>query len=164
MWPRLQAAEFKRGSGDGNKRALQKLVRGGREPGLLAYSEGEPVGWVALAPRGDYPRLANSKILAPVDEQPVWSVTCFFVRRDWRKRGLTTRLLQEAAKYAAAHGAKLIEGYPTDAKKPMGAAFIWTGVASAFEGAGFSEVARRSRTRPIMRRALRSSAKPAGKG
>lgn len=157
MWPRLAAADFKRGSGEGNKRALQKLVRGGREPGLLAYADGEPVGWVALAPRADYPRLEKSRVLAPVDEQPVWSVTCFFVRRDWRQRGLTGRLLQEAAKHAAANGGKIIEGYPTDAKKKTADAFVWTGIASTFESAGFREVARRSASRPIMRRTLRAA-------
>jgi GNAT superfamily N-acetyltransferase len=158
MWPRREAKEFKQGAGDGNKRELQKLVRTGAEPGLLAYADGEPVGWVALAPRAEYRRLENSRVLAPIDDQPVWSVTCFFVRRDWRKRGLTGRLLREAAMYAASRGATVLEGYPTDTNKPVAAAFVWTGIASTFEGAGFREVARRSASRPIMRRTLRAGA------
>jgi GNAT superfamily N-acetyltransferase len=81
------------------------------------------------------------------------------VRRDWRKRGLTARLLEAAARHAAAHGARLLEGYPTDASKKAADAFVWTGIASTFEGAGFREVARRSATRPIMRRALRAPAR-----
>lgn len=159
MWPRLQAAEFKRGSGDNNRRALQRLVRANERPGLLAYAGDEAVGWIALAPRADYPRLEKSRVLAPVDDQPVWSVTCFFIRRDWRGRGLATRLLKEAAKFAAANGARILEGYPTDASKRAPDAFVWTGIASTFERAGFSEVARRSASRPIMRKALRPLAK-----
>ncbi len=159
MWPRLQAAEFKRGAGDSNRRALQRLVRVGERPGLLAYAGGEAVGWIALGPRADYPRLEKSRVLAPVDDQPVWSVTCFFIRRDWRGQGLATRLLKEAAKFAAANGARILEGYPTEASKRAADAFVWTGIASTFERAGFSEVARRSASRPIMRKTLRPRAK-----
>ena len=158
MWPRLAAAEFRHGSGDGNRRRLQQLVRSDARTGLLAYSNGEPVGWIALAPRTEYPRLDRSRVLAPVDDKPVWSVTCFFVRRDWRKRGLTVRLLREASKFAATRGGRILEGYPIDARKRAADAFVWTGLAATFERAGFHEVARRSATRPIMRRALRPAA------
>ena len=96
MWARREAAEFKRGSGDGNRRALQELVLGNARLGLLAYAGEEPVGWIALGPRTEYPRLDKSRVLAAVDDQPVWSVTCFFIRRDWRGRGLATRLLKES--------------------------------------------------------------------
>lgn len=158
MWPRLTSAEFRRGAGAPNRRALQRLVRAGRRPGLLAYAAGEPVGWCALAPRTEYRRLETSRVMAPVDDRPVWSVVCFFVNREWRGRGLTVKLLGEAARYAAAQGARLLEGYPTDPRSRQSAAFVWTGLASAFETAGFREVARRSPTRPIMRRALRPAA------
>ena len=156
MWARRPAAEFKRGTGVGNRRALQRLVRNGAQPGLLAYAEGDPVGWVALAPRTEYPRLDNSRVLAPVDDLPVWSVTCFFIRRDWRGRGLATWMLNGAATFAASNGARIIEGYPNDPEKRAADAFVWTGIASTFESAGFTEVARRSASRPIMRKALRA--------
>ena len=97
----------------------------------------------------------RSRLLAPVDDSPVWSIVCFFVRRDWRGRGLTVRLLREAARLAAQGGARILEGYPTDSRKRSADAFVWTGVAKTFERAGFHEVARRSASRPIMRRALR---------
>ena len=109
----------------------------------------------AHAPRVQYRRLERSKVLAPVDDKPVWSVVCFFVRRGWRGRGLTVRLLREAARFAAARGARVLEGYPTDASKRAADAFVWTGLKSTFERAGFREVARRSASRPIMRRAVR---------
>src|SRR6185295_20292373 len=88
MHPRLPGAEFRRGVGDPNRRALAKLVRAGQEPGILAYAGGEAVGWCAVAPRSKYVRLENSRVLAPVDDAPVWSVVCFFVTRPWRGRGL----------------------------------------------------------------------------
>lgn len=141
-----------------NKKAFRAIVRRGDEPGLLAYADGVPVGWCAVAPRADYPRLARSRVLAPVDEAPVWSVPCFFVARGWRRKGLTARLLRAAATFAASRGAKRLEGYPIAPKKAkvaMADAFAWNGFVGAFERAGFKEVARRSPTRPVMRKALR---------
>lgn len=113
------------------------------------------VGWCALAPREEYPRLDRSRILAPVDATPVWAITCFFVASDWRRRGLTVRLLRAAADFARSHGARHLEGYPVDTRgRATASAFIFPGTASAFQAAGFREVARRSATRPIVRLAL----------
>lgn len=164
QWPRLPAAEYRRGSGTPNKRRLERLVRADARPGLIAYAEGEPAGWCALAPRTEYPRLETSKVMAPVDDQPVWSVVCFFVLKEWRGKGLSVRMLKEAARYAASNGARILEGYPTAARSRQSAAFVWTGLASAFESAGFKEVARRSPSRPIMRRTLRRPTKAARRG
>jgi len=156
MYWRLPRGEFGRGKGDGNRRALHAIVRGGAGPGLLAYADGVPVGWCAVEPRAAYPVLDRSRVLAPVDDTPVWSVPCFFIARGWRRQGLTVRLLREAASYAASLGATAIEGYPIAPKKGAVAdVFAWTGIVGAFEKAGFTEVARRSATRPIMRKTLR---------
>jgi GNAT superfamily N-acetyltransferase len=155
MWARLPRAEFQAGVGAPNKRALRRLVAAGKPPGILAYVKGEPAGWCAVGPRAGFRRLEASRILKPVDERPVWSIVCLFIARPFRRRGLSVRLLEEAARFAASRGATLVEGYPTDARAKQADAFVWTGLASAFERAGFAEVARRSRTRPIMRRAVR---------
>lgn len=146
--------EFEAGEGAGNRRALRALVASGAEPGLLARSEGRPIGWCAVAPRERYRRLETSRILRPVDEEPVWSVPCFFVARDARGAGLTVALLEAAAGHARARGARILEGYPVEPRERMAPAFAYTGLASAFRRAGFREVARRSETRPIMRRSL----------
>ncbi|GAB4372685.1 MAG: GNAT family N-acetyltransferase [Acidobacteriota bacterium] len=152
-WPRERAA-FEAGKGPGNRRALRRLVAAGRTPGLLAYRDGRPVGWVALGPRGDFPRLARSRVLAPVDGQPVWSIVCLFVVRDARRQGLSVELIRAACRHARRHGARLVEAYPVEPRAgEVPPAFAWTGIASGFRDAGFSEVARRSPTRPIMRRA-----------
>jgi len=153
MWWRLTRLEWNRGKGEGNRKAFRKLVRSGIEAGVLAYADGEPVGWCAVAPREQYPKLNHSRILKPVDDQPVWSVTCFFVARGFRRHGLSTKLLKAAVDFARARGAKIIEGYPHDTKKATADAFVYTGLVSAFRKAGFKEVARRSKTRPVMRMA-----------
>ena len=151
-WWRLGQAEWLAKKGDGAKRTMRALVKAGPPPGLLAYVGVEAVGWCALAPRKDYARLSRSKILAPVDDAPVWSVTCFFVRRDWRRRGVTVALLNEAARWVATQGGRLLEGYPTDTDQEQPAAFVFHGLFGAFRRAGFREVARRSKSRPIVRK------------
>jgi len=148
----LSASRYQEMKGEDNKRALHARVRAGDVPGLIGYVDGEAVAWCAVEPRERYPRLAGSRILSPVDDRPVWSVSCLYVRADHRRQGLTAEMLKAAALHARAHGASLIEGYPHDpGAERMGAAFAWTGFASAFRAAGFEEVARRSPKRPIMR-------------
>ena len=110
------------------------------------------MGWCAIAPREVHERLENSRILARVDDQPVWSVTCFFVAKPFRRMGVTVQMLKAAGAHAAKLGAKNVEGYPVEPRKdPMPEVFAFTGIGSAFRKAGFKEVARRSSGRPIMR-------------
>ena len=152
MWFRQTRAEFERFKGEGNRSALKALVDTGPPPGILAYAGDEPVAWCALAPRADYPLLARSRLLRPVDDSPVWSVVCFFVARAHRRRGITAPLLRTAVAYAAARGARIVEGYPVEPKAGSTAdSFAYHGLASAFQRAGFTEVARPSQTRRIMR-------------
>jgi GNAT superfamily N-acetyltransferase len=150
---RLSRAEFKRGKGEGNRSAFRELVYAGAKPGILAYDREEPVGWCALAPRQDYPALGRSRILAPVDGQPVWSVSCFFVAKPYRDRGLSAALLEAAVRFAGREGAGIVEGYPQDlGGSRLPGAFVWTGIVQSFAKAGFAEAARRSPKRPIMRK------------
>jgi GNAT superfamily N-acetyltransferase len=148
---RLTTKEFKEKQGAPNHRAMKKIVQAQTPPGLLAYDGNEPVGWIAFAPREVFVRLQGSRILAPVDDQPVWSIVCFFIRKDHRNQGLSAELLKAAAKLAKKNKAKILEGYPHDLKKDLPPPFVWTGLVSAFHKAGFEEVARRSAARPIMR-------------
>lgn len=155
MYWREGRKDFTRLKGEGNRRAFQRLVEDGAPTGVLAYVKGRAVGWCAVAPRCDYVTLSRSRVLKPVDEQPVWSITCFFIARDQRGGGLSTQLIEGAVRYAKKLGAKIVEGYPVDPRAGRQAdVFVYTGLASAFRKAGFHEVARRSPTRPIMRRML----------
>lgn len=152
LW-RVSRSDFVRGKGEGNRRAMRTLVRGGRMPGLIAYQDDEPVAWCSLGPRTDFSGLERSRILKPIDGQPVWSITCFFVAKPHRRRGLTVRLLRAACEYAKQNGGKIVEGYPVEPKQDEAPdVFVWTGLAAAFRKAGFKECARRSETRPIMRK------------
>ncbi len=152
MYWKLPRAQFARQKGEGNRRAFRKLVKGGTVPGILAYAGGKPVGWCAVEPRAAYPALARSRVLAPLDDKPVWSVSCFYVARGHRRKGITVQLLRAAVKHVRRLGGRLVEGYPVVPKPyhTSSTAFAWTGFASAFEAAGFKDCAGRSR--PIMRR------------
>jgi GNAT superfamily N-acetyltransferase len=156
MFWRLRHGEWVRQKGAANERAFRRLVKAGPVPGVLAYANRKPIGWCALAPRSDYPRLATSRILKPLDEQPVWSVTCFFVTRPYRRQGVSLGLLQEAVRFAARQGARIVEGYPCETRSGYADVFYYTGLVSTFRKVGFREVARRSPYRPVMRRVLRS--------
>jgi len=152
MWWRLMQSEFNRQKGERNRRAMKKIVDAGEVPGIIAYAESQPVGWCSIGPREVFPRLERSPILKRVDQQPVWSVVCFVVAKPFRRKGISTALLKAAVKYAEEQGARIVEGYPVEPKKPsMPDLFAYHGLASAFRKEGFVEVARRSDTRPIMR-------------
>lgn len=91
-------------------------------------------------------------MLKRVNDRPVWSIVCFFVAKPFRGKGLTEKLLRASVELVRKHGGKILEGYPVEPTKGrIPDAFAYTGVASAFRQAGFVEVLRRSKSRPIMR-------------
>jgi GNAT superfamily N-acetyltransferase len=149
---RLPRARFEKGKGAGNRAAFRRRVRSGLPPGVLAYIDGKPVGWCAIAPRAEYEYLRRSRVLRPVDDRKVWSVSCLFVAKPHRGRGISVKLLRAAVAMAGETGAEIVEGYPViPYAVHMPDAFAWTGTLSAFRAAGFDEVARGSPKRPIMR-------------
>ncbi len=151
MWWRLTRAQFAQQAGQRNKEALKRIVDSGEVPGLLAYADGEPVAWCSVGPRDKFGALERSRTLKRIDDEPVWSVVCFFVAKPFRGKGIMVPLLTAAVKYAREHGAEIVEGYPVEPTKTLTGDSGYTGVASAFRKAGFMEVARSSETRPIMR-------------
>lgn len=145
----------------GNRSGLEALAaRPDIAPGLVAFRDGHAVGWVSLAPREDYGRLANAKVLGPVDDTPVWSIVCFVVSKKARGQGVASALLAGAIVYAKEHGATMLEAYPVAATRGrISPANAFHGVQSMYEKAGFTVVATRqwnktSPVRPIMRLAL----------
>jgi GNAT superfamily N-acetyltransferase len=153
MWWKRSSEEFRQHKGASNRRALKAQVDRGKVPGFLAYEDGTAVAWCAVEPRTNYSQLARSRTLAPVDDRPVWSVSCLFIKAGHRRNGLSLVMLNQAKRFAAERGAHLLEGYPKDmcGRASPGANSLWTGVASTYLKAGFTEVERRSPTRPIMR-------------
>ncbi len=153
MWWRVTSAQYRAKQGEGNRLAHKAIVEAGETPGLLAYVDGRAIGWCAVAPREAYPRLERPRILKRVDQEPVWSVVCFFVHKAHRRKGVTVALLRAALGYARSKGVRIVEGDPVDSRAGSTAdVFAYTGTLSAFRKAGFTEVERRSDTRPIMRR------------
>jgi GNAT superfamily N-acetyltransferase len=152
MWFRQKRSEFERLKGELNRQAMKAIVEAGQVPGLLAYAGDLPVAWCSVAPRQEFPSLDRSPVLKRVDDQPVWSVVCFFIARKYRRQKLSLALLQAALDYARQQGARIVEGYPIEPRRDSAPdIYAFTGLASTFLQAGFVEVARRSETRPIMR-------------
>lgn len=152
MWWRLKRSLYVKQKGSGNKNNFKKIVNSGNVPGILAYSKGKPIGWCSVDKRESFPVLERSRILKKIDDKPVWSIVCFFVKKEFRRKDVTVDLLKATIKYVGKCGGKILEGYPIDPKNgkyPDTFAFI--GLASAYEKAGFKEVIRRSSTRLIMR-------------
>jgi len=144
--------EFDRGKGKANRASLRALVKSGPPPGILAYHDGQPVGWCAVAPRNQYVALARSRVLRPLDGVPVWSVSCLFVAKGYRRQGASVALLKAAIDFVKSQGGSVIEGYPVLPKTARVAdTFAWTGVLGAFLKAGFREMPRWSENRPIVR-------------
>ncbi|HYH92142.1 MAG TPA: GNAT family N-acetyltransferase [Candidatus Saccharimonadales bacterium] len=140
------------------ERAVDEAAVEDRAPGLVAYDGDAAVGWVSLGPREDYERLAFSKVLAPIDDTPVWSIVCFVVGRRSRGKGVANAMLDAAIAEARTHGATMLEAYPVELEdgQRIPSANVYHGTLSMFERAGFEVVERRqwsasSPVRPIVR-------------
>ena len=141
-----------------NKGDLGQLAASGQSPGLLAFDGAVPVGWCELAPRADLHWLARVRHFEAVDDLPVWSIPCFYIRRSHRGRGVMGTLIEAAVAAAGAVGAPALEAYPVDTRVPGHTRNLFPGVASSFARHGFQVVARRKPDRPVMRRALTAPA------
>jgi len=157
MYWRIGSAYRKRPAAK-NKAEFREIVRRGPPPGLLAFDGDVVVGWCQLTPRDATPWIDRVWRLAPVDEMPVWSLSCLYVRKGYRRRGITAALIAAAVKAARRAKAPALEAYPFDADVSPSAS--GTGFASTFVRAGFKTVARRSPARPIMRHNLSRSRTP----
>jgi GNAT superfamily N-acetyltransferase len=149
---RLNKADFEKHKGEANKESMKKLVEANEPTGLLAYLDGKAIGWCAVAPREVYVRLKNSRVLKRVDDKPVWSISCFFIAKENRREGVSEMLINGAVNYCREKGAEIIEAYPeVPYSSRVPDAFMWKGMPSAFERAGFVVAERRSISRPIVR-------------
>jgi GNAT superfamily N-acetyltransferase len=134
-----------------NKSSFREIVKHGPPPGLLAFDGNLAVGWCLLAPRKALPWLNGARWLKPIDDTPVWSIACFYVRRRYRRRGVTSALIAAALRVVKRARAPALEAYPIDTTTPKHTRNLFTGVASSFSRSGFKTVARRTPSRPIMR-------------
>jgi GNAT superfamily N-acetyltransferase len=110
-------------------------------PGVLAYRDGEVVGWAAVAPRSELP-FARSRRIPHLDDLPVWSVWCIRVRPGHRGEGISHHLLAGAVTYARSKGAPAVEGYPVDNRgEKVDTTMAYVGTRELFERAGFTKAA-----------------------
>lgn len=152
MWWRCTRKEFERNQGTGNKLAMRELVATGAVPGLLAYRGAQAIAWCAVAPRSELASMGRSPVLKPIDDRPVWSVSCFFVEKSHRGQGVAAGLLEAAKEYVRELGGECLEAYPTVSDKeqlPPVSSFM--GVPGLFAKAGFKLVAQPSTARQIWR-------------
>lgn len=155
MYWRLPGSQFRQTSGAEKRQALRGVIESGEIPGILAYVDGQPAGWCAIAPRERLGRLERSRTLKRIDDQPVWSIVCFFVDRRFRRQGLLGRLIDAAVAHARANGARIVEAYPSEPNRDrVPGVDLYLGVTSTFRAAGFVEVARTPHGDPIVRRVL----------
>lgn len=153
---RRPRAEWEEGRGEGNRQAMRELIASGQVPGILAYLDGDPIGWCSISPRPQHDGLQAIAPYRNFADASVWLVSCFYISNGARGQGLMAKLLTAGIEYAKQNGARVIEGYPADERvdRSQHAEFIsvYWGVASVFQELGFVEVGRAPRdNRPVMR-------------
>ena len=163
QWFKVPASEFRKVSREEYATRLKEQTACGHPSakstsGIVAYLDGEPVGWCAVEPRTQYVRLQSQRIpwagrSEAKDDDGVWSVTCFVVRKGFRKQGISRALAAATADFARTRGARAIEGYPmiTEPGKEVIWGQLYVGSVSIFEAAGFREVSRPTPRRAVMR-------------
>lgn len=156
MWWRMPSTEWKAAPRGEKRERFRALVEAGPPPGILAYDGATAIGWCAVGPRATLPRMNKSRVAAPLDaSEGVWAVSCFYIRSGYRGQGMMRTLLDGAVAFARKRRARIVEACPldTDRKLIWGEGFV--GLAPVFRAAGFEEIARRSPTRPLMRKVLK---------
>lgn len=152
VWRRTRKA-FELGKGEGNRQALHALWQSGQPFGLVGHVQGRAAAWVSVAPREAFVYFQTSRVLRPAPgEAGVWSISCLFVAKPWRRQGLAVRMIAAARDWAQSQGAAWVEGYPVSPRSPAAApVFLWTGTPRAFEAAGFRRHPNPSGERAIYR-------------
>ncbi len=152
MWWRISRNEFVKQQGEGNKRAMKQIVDSGEVAGIILYLEQTPVAWCSVAPRKQFASLNRSRVLKQIDDQPVWSIVCFFVSKAYQKQDLTIHLIRAAVDFVQKNKGRIVEAYPTVPRnKTLPPFSSYMGIPSMFEKAGFVECARPSVSKIIMR-------------
>ncbi|MGH6925443.1 MAG: GNAT family N-acetyltransferase [Propylenella sp.] len=155
MWWRMPRAEWRTVPRNEKRDRFHAIVDAGPPPGVLAYRGNLAVGWCAIGPRATLPQMNRSRVAAPFDVvEGVWAVNCFYVRAGHRGEGMMRGLLDGALRFAAGEGARFVEACPIEPNRKLVWGEGYHGIASVFRSAGFEEVARRSPTRPLMRKRL----------
>jgi GNAT superfamily N-acetyltransferase len=155
MYFRLPYKTFQKNKPDGNKKLMKQLVNKGMPQGLIAFIDKQPAGWIAFAPREDYMKIENSRVFKRIDDKPVWSITCFFVKKEFRHKGLSRHLIKGAVDFARKKKIKILEAYPAiPYAENVPHPFLWVGVLSSFIKNGFKIVQQHNKSRAMVRLVL----------
>jgi GNAT superfamily N-acetyltransferase len=152
MYFRMSSTEFRNDKYERHKGRMHAIVKAGQPTGLIATLNEEAVGWIAFAPREDYKRIENSRAFRRIDDKAVWSVTCFFIKKEFRNKGLSEQMIKGVIDYAKKKKIKTLEAYPAipySYKVP--APFLWVGILSAFTKNGFEVVQQNRKSRAMVR-------------
>jgi GNAT superfamily N-acetyltransferase len=153
MYYRIPKKEFTDGKkNDGNKQKIKKLVWDKKSAGIIGFYKEQPIAWCAFAPREVYLKIENSRVHKRIDDKPVWSIPCFFIEKNFRRKGISVAMLKAIIQYAKENNIGIIEAYPAIPTKGMlPDSFAWTGLYRSFERAGFEIADRTSKNRPMVR-------------
>lgn len=160
IWPIVRNRVWQTTTPEQRRDMLRDEIASGPPPGLIAYADGEAAGWVRVGPRTVQQRILHTRAIVsattePLDDESVWAVTCFVVRREHRGRGLTARLLASALDYARESGARLVEAYPVDTSTGSHRSNdLYHGTATTFLAAGFERGRDLTARRVLMTRGL----------
>ncbi len=131
--------------------AMQQRIISNNPVGLLGYFEGAAVAWCSVAPRATFKKTLGGVNADSDTEESVWSLTCFFVKRELRGRSFSAQLIDAAEDYARANGAKVIEAYPVDPNSPS---YRFSGFVPMFEARGFRKAGAAGARRNVFRKGL----------
>jgi GNAT superfamily N-acetyltransferase len=152
MYFRMSSTEFPNDKYEGHKGRMYDLVKAGNPTGLIATINKEAVGWIAFAPREDHKRIENSRAFKRIDDKPVWSITCFFIKKEFRKMGLSEQMIKGVIDFAKKKRIKTREAYPAiPYSDKVPAPFLWVGILSAFTKNGFEVVQQNGKSRAMVR-------------
>lgn len=152
MYFRIPTKEFQENKPNGNKKLMKQLVKKNKPVGLIAFLSKQPVGWLALAPREDYMKIENSRVFKRIDDKPVWSISCFFIKKEYRHKGLSGQLIKGVVEFAKKKKIKVLEAYPAiPYAEKVPHPFLWVGVLSSFLKNGFTIVKQNSKSRAMVR-------------
>lgn len=145
IWPVVSNKEWEATNVEQRRDMLHDEITAGPAPGLIAYVDGEAAGWIRIGPRTNQQRILRTRAIVgateqPLDDDSVWAVTCFVVRREHRGTGLNTQLLEAGIDYARESGARLIEAYPVDTSEGTHRSNdLFHGTLSTFLAQGFRQ-------------------------
>ena len=155
MWWRMRNAGWNATDSATRKQASAGRFDTSPPPGVFGYIGDRPIGWCAVAPRVEYARMQDSPTFGPIDDAPSWAISCLFIHRSARRKGVGSALVEAATAMAESYGAPAIDAIPVAPGGKRSSADLYTGTPSMFESLGFVEVARRKPERPIVRRTVR---------